>query len=73
MSEDQIKQIKSQKKAAILLTTGAFLLLIGFLYRVDFENYRDHNYFMCLALSVLVGCGIVAFTRSNRKLKRVRK
>ncbi len=66
---NSIVKIKSQKRAAIILTAGAFAVLIHRLFREDFEKHATLNYIICGALLFIIGIGITSFIRSSRKLK----
>jgi hypothetical protein len=69
MTEKEIKKIKSQKNAAILLIIAPIIMLISYLGEPDFNEYGLNNYIICGALVVLIICGSVGLKNSLRKQK----
>jgi len=69
MNEKEIKKIKSQKNAAILLIVASILGLIFYLAKTNFNEYGINNYIICGALLVLMILGAIGLKNSLRKQK----
>ncbi|QNK78215.1 MULTISPECIES: hypothetical protein [Winogradskyella] len=71
MTEKEIKKIKSQKNAAIILIIVPIIMLISYLGKTNFNEYGLNNYIICGALVVLMICGAVGLKNSLRKQKNI--
>ena len=73
MNDEKIKNIKSQKNAALLLIFGPLILLISYIGKTDFDKYGINNYVICLSLFVLIICGGISLKNSLRKQKELNR
>jgi len=73
MNDKKIKNIKSQKNAALLLIFGPLILLISYIGKTDFDKYGINNYVICLSLFVLIICGGIGLKNSLRKQKELNR
>lgn len=71
MNNEISKKIKSQKNAAILLIIVPMIMLISYLGKSDFEEYRINNYIICGGLIVLIICGGIGLNNSFRKQREL--
>ncbi len=71
MNTDKIKKIKGQRTAATALIIVPLILVMRYLIKNDFKIEGQNNYIIGASLIVLMFCGIMAFTRSSRKLKEL--
>jgi hypothetical protein len=66
---NEVKKVKSQKNAAIVLIAGAFSVLVYYLMKPDFGKHGMNDSIICGALLVLIIIGSIALIRSLRKQK----
>ena len=71
MENLEVKKIKSQKRAALLLIVGSSIAFLSYINNDNLEKYGNNNYFILGGLLMLNAIGIFAFFRSYRKLKKI--
>ncbi|REE08325.1 hypothetical protein DFQ09_1073 [Winogradskyella pacifica] len=65
----EVKKVKAQKNAAILLIIGPLILLISYLGKTDFDKFGVNNYMISGAFIVLIIIGSIGLKNSLRKQK----
>lgn len=71
MENSEVKKIKSQKLAAIILIIGSVVAFSSYINIDNLEKYGNNTYYILGGLLTLNAIGIFAFFRSYRKLKKL--
>jgi len=66
---NEVKKVKSQKTAAILLIIVPLIILVSYIGKTDFDKYEVNNYIISGALMVLIIIGSIGLKNSLRKQK----